>query len=123
MPAGPSMRASSLPHTCHAVPLPQACLPPHSPSPSLPSHRFCNIKLVFREWQVAAAGAGPRPRGRLADLMGMLQGLRLTHVGHHHSGRDDVINIGNIACELARRGARLRTTGAFADGQFVRVAS
>ncbi|GFS21447.1 ERI1 exoribonuclease 3 [Elysia marginata] len=44
-------------------------------------------------------------------MMPMLTGLRLQHVGRHHSGIDDCRNIANIVVELMKQGYVFRENG------------
>ncbi|XP_043941290.1 ERI1 exoribonuclease 3 [Protopterus annectens] len=66
----------------------------------------------FKQWinlkKVYASTTGIWPRKN--DLISMIHGLQLKHVGRHHSGIDDCLNIASIMRELVRRGVVLERT-------------
>ncbi|CAF1491788.1 unnamed protein product [Didymodactylos carnosus] len=57
--------------------------------------QWVNIKRSYNEFLNSKSNRG---------MMGMLNGLNLTHEGRHHSGIDDCKNIAKILKELAERG-------------------
>ncbi|KAK2725014.1 ERI1 exoribonuclease 3-like [Artemia franciscana] len=79
--------------------LPEQC---HLIGEGVPAYfkRWINIKKVFAE----RTGIFPR------NLKELLSRLSLRHIGHHHSGYDDCVNIANITRELCRRGFVLNYT-------------
>ena len=74
----------------------------HLPALKTPAvfKRWCNIKKVYQE------AMGSKPGG----MMNMLSGLGIRHVGRHHRGADDVLNIAAIAIRLLELGAAVEPT-------------
>ncbi|XP_014775121.1 ERI1 exoribonuclease 3 isoform X2 [Octopus bimaculoides] len=61
---------------------------------------WINIKKIF------AHSTSKWPRG----LLSMLEHYRLPHIGHHHSGIDDCLNIANIFRKLMNNGYQIQRT-------------
>ncbi|GAB1600624.1 ERI1 exoribonuclease 3-like [Argonauta hians] len=61
---------------------------------------WINIKKIF------ANSTSKWPRG----LLNMLEHFNLRHIGHHHSGIDDCLNISNILCKLIKNGYQIQRT-------------
>jgi hypothetical protein len=62
-------------------------------------HRFINVKDLFTDTD---ASHELIKSGLPVTMMTMLRYLNIKHIGIHHIGYDDVINIGNILIDIAR---------------------